>query len=229
MSFALKNVNVDVNAAQEGISTNGKLGDRSVGVKANVNATLPEGWAAKLTVTDKTARDLAKNVSVNPAGASLQINNGDRVRLQYNLEKQRANVRVAHKVNVSNKDIHCSAEYQQGDNHEVDLEASHDLDDNTNITLSYGVHNQELSAKMRYKLDNSTVTPEVNVATQHWRVQLDHKVSNQDRLEAVLEKGDDPRLAYIRNQDGVELRLEAPVRSDIAAKASIRVQRTFEL
>jgi hypothetical protein len=94
---------------------------------------------------------------------------------------------------------------------------------------SYGVHNQELSAKMRYKLDNSTVTPEVNVATQHWRVQLDHKVSNQDRLEAVLEKGDDPRLAYIRNQDGVELRLEAPVRSDIAARASIRVQRTFEL
>ena len=35
--------------------------------------------------------------------------------------------------------------------------------------------------------------------------------------------------AYIRNQDGVELRLEAPVRSDIAARASIRVQRTFEL
>ena len=58
MSFALKNVNVDVNAAQEGISTNGKLGDRSVGVKANVNATLPEGWSAKLTVTDKTARDV---------------------------------------------------------------------------------------------------------------------------------------------------------------------------
>ena len=35
--------------------------------------------------------------------------------------------------------------------------------------------------------------------------------------------------AYIRNQDGVELRLEAPVRSDIAARASIRVQRTFVL
>lgn len=68
-----------------------------------------------------------------------------------------------------------------------------------------------------------------NVATQHWKVQLDHKLSAQDALEAVLEKGDDPRLAYIRTQDGVELRLEAPVRSDIAARASIRVQRTFDL
>lgn len=67
------------------------------------------------------------------------------------------------------------------------------------------------------------------MATQHWKVQLDHKLSAQDALEAVLEKGDDPRLAYIRTQDGVELRLEAPVRSDIAARASIRVQRTFDL
>ena len=74
MSFALKNVNVDVNAAQEGISTNGKLGDRSVGVKANVNATLPEGWAAKLTVTDKTARD----VRMPPTRARVQWTAGVR-------------------------------------------------------------------------------------------------------------------------------------------------------
>ena len=59
---------------------------------------------------------------------------------------------------------------------------------------SYGVHNQELVASMRYKLDNSTVTPEINIATQHWKVELAHKISNQDSLEATLEKGDDPRL-----------------------------------
>lgn len=77
MSFSLKNVAVDVNAAQEGISTSGKLGDRSLGVKANVNATLPEGWAAKLTVTDKTARDVRA-----PTRASAAAPRGTCQRLQ---------------------------------------------------------------------------------------------------------------------------------------------------
>lgn len=94
---------------------------------------------------------------------------------------------------------------------------------------SYGVHNQELNAKLRYRMDNSTVTPEVNLSNQHWRVTLEHKLTNQDTLEASMAKGEDPHLAYIRNQDGVEVRLEAPVRSDIAASARIRVQRTFDL
>jgi PBP1b-binding outer membrane lipoprotein LpoB len=58
MSLKLNNVQLDAQARQDGISTNGKLGDRSASLKANVNASLPEGWSAKLTVTDKTASDV---------------------------------------------------------------------------------------------------------------------------------------------------------------------------
>ena len=94
---------------------------------------------------------------------------------------------------------------------------------------SYGVHNKELTAALRYRMDNSTIEPQVNLSNQHWKVSLEHKLSAQDHVEAHLEKDNDPRLAYVRNQDGVEVRLEAPVRSDIAASARIRVQRTFDL
>jgi len=229
MSLKLKNIQVDANAVQKNISTNGSVGDRDVSVKAHVNANLKDDWTAKLTVTDKTASDLAKNVSANPAGARLEINKGDELRVGYNLEKSAVFAGVARPVTLSNRDVKLSAEYNQGEANEISLEASHDLDKNTNITLNYGVGNQELTARMRYRMDNSTIKPEVNVRTQAWKVALEHKLTDQDRLEATMAKDADPTLAYVRNQDGIEIRLDAPVRSDIAANARVRVQRTFDL
>jgi len=230
MSLKLNNVQLDAQARQDGISTNGKLGDRSASLKANVNASLPEGWSAKLTVTDKTASDLAKNVSLRPAGANLELRNGDRVRLGFNLHSQKVQINARQNVNVANREVQVDAEYRQGErDHEVDVEASHELDSNTRVRLNYGVHNKELTAALRYRMDNSTIEPQVNLSNQHWKVSLEHKLSSQDHVEAHLEKDNDPRLAYVRNQDGVEVRLEAPVRSDIAASARIRVQRTFDL
>ncbi len=55
---SLKNLQVDAKATQKDITTSGKLGDRNVGVKVNLNASLPEGYSARLTVTDKTASDV---------------------------------------------------------------------------------------------------------------------------------------------------------------------------
>ncbi len=98
------------------------------------------------------------------------------------------------------------------------------------IQRSYGVHNKEILAKGKYTIDNSSIAPEFNVSNSAWKVTLAHKLTSNDKLEAVVASGGaDPQLSYTRNQDGVELRIEAPVRSDIAANASIRVQRTIDL
>jgi hypothetical protein len=103
------------------------------------------------------------------------------------------------------------------------------LDSSATVTLCYGVHNQALVCKGKYTVDNSSVSPEFNVKTNDWKVTLNHKLTANDKLEAVAAKGKDVTLAYTRTQDGVELTLDAPVRADIAANATIRVQRTFEL
>ena len=78
------------------------VGSREVQAESPGPAPRPSRAGARASVPDTPGCVLTPSV------------HADRVRLNYNLEKQRATVRVAHKANVANKDVHCSAEYRQG-------------------------------------------------------------------------------------------------------------------
>ena len=91
--------------------------------------------------------------------------------------------------------------------------------------------NSELLAKGEYKLDSSTLFGELNTNGNAWKVRLQHKLSDEDKLEAELKSDANnvPTLKYTREQDGVLFTLSAPVSSDIRADAKLSIKRTFEL
>jgi hypothetical protein len=81
-------------------------------------------------------------------------------------------------------------------------------------------------------IDKSTIEGDVNVNNgNRWKASIVHALSKTDEVKAAVnsDKSGEPVLSYTRKQDGMELSLSAPVRSDICAAANFKITRTFDL
>ena len=97
---------------------------------------------------------------------------------------------------------------------------------------SYDTNNSNINLKAKYVVDKSTIEGDVNVNNgNRWKASIVHALSKTDEVKAAIDgdKSGEPVLSYTRRQDGMELSLSAPVRSDICAAANFKITRTFDL
>lgn len=236
MSVSFKNFVVEASATQRGIrvsSPSGDVSDHAATVTANIN--LPEGLRAKVHINDKTASSILKNPSSMPSGISAEIIH-DKASLLYNLETQRATVKINHNMNVSDREIRALVTYKQEGDNNVDIELSHAPTKESDVTAIYNIGSSDVTLKGRYELDEkTTIEPVVGRSGKSgaisWNVKAIHRMTSSDKIEARInsDKPSEPHLSYTRTQDGVDLIISAPLSSDIAADASVKINRTFAL
>jgi hypothetical protein len=95
---------------------------------------------------------------------------------------------------------------------------------------SYNFEDSSAVAKGVIKVDSSTIKPEVSLTNLgQWKVNLSHKLTKEDTLEADVNQDLQPKLTYTRKQNDFEVKLSAPVSKEIRANATLKLTRTFEL
>jgi len=234
--FSFSSVNVEAKATQRGISVSSPSGDvseSSAVMTAHIN--LPENLKAKINFNDKTASSFMKSPSSMPAGVTAEIIH-DKASLLYNLETQRATIKVNHSMAIADRDVRMLATYKQEGDNNIDIQLSHAPSKDMDVSCIYNVGSSDVTVKGIYTMDEkTTVEPECRRMGKNgainWNVKAVHRMSSADRIEAHIHSEDPsaPRISYTRTQDGVDLTIGAPLSANIAADASVKINRTFYL
>ena len=156
----------------------------------------------------------------------------DKASLLYNLETQRATIKVNHSMAVADRDVRMLATYKQEGDNNIDIQLSHAPSKDMDVSCIYNVGSSDVTVKGIYTMDEkTTVEPECRRMGKNgainWNIKAVHRMSSADRIEAHIHSEDPsvPRISYTRTQDGVDLTIGAPLSANIVADASVKINR----
>ena len=137
-----------------------------------------------------------------------------------------------HSLNVADRDVRALVTYKQEGDNNIDIELSHAPSKELDVRCIYNVGSTDLTVKGVYEVDDkTTVEPEVRRAGKSgaiaWNVKAVHRMTSSDKITAKLNSDSPsaPHLMYTRTQDGVDISIGAPLTSNIAADASVTINR----
>lgn len=133
---------------------------------------------------------------------------------------------------IADRDVRMLATYKQEGDNNIDIQLSHAPSKDMDVSCIYNVGSSDVTVKGIYTMDEkTTVEPECRRMGKNgainWNVKAVHRMSSADRIEAHIHSEDPsaPRISYTRTQDGVDLTIGAPLSANIAADASVKVNR----